>query len=60
MDVHRQGLGLAKSTPVKACIAIAIVVHIGDKALIILRFYPEIAVAAAQVTAAFRDTDNAV
>ena len=55
-----QSLSFAKSAPVKACITTAIVVHVGDKALIILRFYTEITVAAAQVTAAFRNTDNAV
>ena len=60
MDSHQQSLSLTKSTPIKACITIAIVIHIGDKALIVLRFYPEIAVAAAQVTAAFGNADNAV
>lgn len=36
------------------------VVHICDEAIIILRFYPEITVAAAQVIAAFGNADNAV
>ena len=55
-----QSLSLTKSAPVKACISIAAIIHVGDKTPIVLRFYAEIAVAAAQVATAFRSSDNAI
>lgn len=60
MAVHWQGLDLTESAPVKACISITAIIHVGDKALIVLRFYTEIAVATAKVTTAFRCSDDAV
>lgn len=47
VDVHWQSLSLTKSAPVKACITIAKVIHIGDKARIVLAFYAEITITTA-------------
>ena len=60
MAIHWQSLGLTTSAPVKACISITVVIHVGDKTPVVLRFYTEIAVAAAKVAAAFRRSDNAI
>ena len=55
-----QELSPTKSAPVKTCISTTVIVHVGDKAPVILRFYAKVAIAAAKDTAAFRSSDNTI